>query len=311
MHTLIVAAVMTALLWAVGPDLATAQYGVFSKEDMLKYTALYKGERFPDGRPKVPDSVLRQLRGAVLEDIWGPLKKHGKATVDNPGRWKHEYDFQMAMGFKVMHPHRPLVGRAVTAMFMPARGDINDVIERDGKADGRKGPQNTWAIDQLVEGDVLVVDLFGKINKGTMVGDGLATTIASKVGPDGGLVIDGAVRDADGIFEIPDYNTYARDYHYSALGDVMLMGYNTPVRIGEAVCMPGDVVVGTMEGVVFIPAHIAAKVAADVEIGTLRVIWMKQRIKEGKYTYTESHTKKGPIQEDFEQWLKEYKAKQN
>lgn len=286
-----------------------AQYGVFDKEDLLKYTSLYKGERFENGRPKVPDSALRKLRGATLEDIMGPLKRIGRKTVDSPGNWKHGYDFQMEVGWEVMHPHRPLIGRAVTALFMPARGDINDIIERDGKADGRRGSQNSWPIDILVKGDVLVVDMFGKVAYGTMVGDGLSTTIARNVGKDGGFIIDGGVRDADGIFEIPDYNTYSRGYHYSAIADVMLMGVNCPVRIGEAVCMPGDVVVGTMEGVVFIPAHIAEEVADVVEVQTLRTIWMKQRIMEGKYTYGESHTHTGPIQEDFEQWLKEYREK--
>jgi regulator of RNase E activity RraA len=164
-------------------------------------------------------------------------------------------------------------------------------------------------VNALVEGDVLVVDLFGKIAGGTMVGDGLSTAIASHVGRGGGLVIDGAVRDAGGIFEVPGYNTYCRGYHYSSLSEVMLMGLNVPVRIGQAVCMPGDVVVGSMEGVVFIPAHIAAQVADAVEMTELRVIWMKQRIAEGRYTYPETHTKTGPIQEDFEQWLKEYQAK--
>jgi regulator of RNase E activity RraA len=162
----------------------------------------------------------------------------------------------------------------------------------------------------LVEGDVLVVDLFGKIEFGTMVGDGLATTIAMHTGPGGGLVVDGAVRDADGIFEIPDFNTYVRGYHYSALSDAMLTGMNCPVRIGRAVCLPGDVVVGTREGVVFIPAHIAEEVAGEVELRLLRVVWMKQRIKEGKYRYSETHTNTGPIQEDFEQWLKKYREQQ-
>ncbi len=147
-----------------------AQYGVFCKEDLIKYTRLWEGERFPDGRPKVPDEIIDKLQSVVLEDLMGPLYKAG---------YRNQIDTE---GWLVMHPRRPVIGRAVTASFMPYRPDINEIINEDGRADGMERAQNSWPIDRLVEGDVIVVNLFGKIDGGTYAGDNLATTIASRIG---------------------------------------------------------------------------------------------------------------------------------
>jgi regulator of RNase E activity RraA len=275
-----------------------SQYGVFGKEDLVKYTRQWEGERFPDGRPKVSDEILEKLRGVVLEDLMGPLYKAG---------YKNQIDTE---GWLVMHPQRPVIGRAVTASFMPYRPDINEIINEDGLKDGMERGQNSWPIDRLVKGDVIVVDLFGKIDGGTYAGDNLATTIAKRVGPGGGMIIDGSVRDADGIYSIENFNTIVRDYHHSGISDVMLMSYNAPIRIGKITCMPGDIVVSSMEGIAVIPVHLVEEVVDRVERTQLRNTFGKLRIKEGVYTAGQVDSRwTEEMEKDYNNWLNEYREK--
>src|SRR4051794_4346328 len=208
--------------------LTTAQAQVFTlnKDDLIKYTAKNPYDRFPDGRPKVPDEILKKMQDLSIEEIWAVL----------PGRG---FPNQFEGNWKLLHPERKLIGRAVTAQFMPIRPDVNDVITADGRKNDKHGSQNQWIIDQLQNGDVVVVDLFGKVENGTFVGDNLATAIYAATGT--GLVVDGGIRDLDGIHPI-DMAAYFRGVHPSALTGVMLTGYNIPVRIGNATVMPGDIV---------------------------------------------------------------------
>jgi 4-hydroxy-4-methyl-2-oxoglutarate aldolase len=178
-------------------------------------------------------------------------------------------------------PEKKLVGRVVTAQFMPVRADLNQIIAAEGKQKGYFGGQNQWVIDKLQPGDVLVVDLFGKVEGGTFVGDNLAFYIKEKT-VTGGLIVDGSVRDLDGITEwkVPVYH---RGQHPTPIQNVMLTGYNVPIRIGNATVMPGDVVLGDREGVNFIPPELVQAVvdrAADIKIHD---DWTKMKFREGKY----------------------------
>lgn len=175
-----------------------------------------------------------------------------------------------------------MVGRVVTAVFMPQRPDVNSVIRANGKKENRIGDENSWIIDILKPGDVLVVDLFGKIRYGTIIGDNLATAIYSK--SHNGLIVDGAVRDVTGIQEIPGFQCYVRGVDPSALENVMLTGINVPIRIGEATVMPGDIAIGDPEGLTFVPPQLAEKVADDTEMDHLVDEWGHMMLREGRYT---------------------------
>ena len=48
-----------------------------SKEQMLFYTSDWKGDRFPDGRPKLPDSLLTRAVDMTIEDVWEFLRSKG------------------------------------------------------------------------------------------------------------------------------------------------------------------------------------------------------------------------------------------
>jgi len=293
------AAVFRLSAGLVAASAAFAQLGLFSREQRIEFTSEWKGERFEDGRPKVPDSVLERLREVTAEEAWSVL--HAA---------KYEHQFEGNWKQIVTVPGKRLVGRAVTAVFMPLRPDVNSVIQARGKAEGRvmAGGQNSWVIDTLKPGDVVVVDLFGKIKDGTFVGDNLATSIFAKTGT--GFVVNGAVRDLSGISQIKGLTAYVRGYDPSAIGGVMLMGINVPIRIGDATVMPGDVVLGDPEGLTFIPPHLAEQVAARAELTRMRDEWGHQMLREGKYTPGQIDSRWTPqMEEEFRRWMEAKKTK--
>jgi len=272
---------------------ALSQVGVFSKEDILEYTNEWKGERFPDERPKVPDQLLERLKNISVTHVWSILRGEG-------------YSHQFEGGFKCTHPGEALVGRAVTAVYMPRRPEIRKIMEEKGKKDGRIGDQISWPIDTLVKGDVYVADVFGLVENGPIIGDNLATSIYARSG--NGVVFDGSLRDLEGIREIKGFNAFVRDWHPSfSSPDIMLMGLNSPIRMGHATVMPGDVVLAKDEGVIFIPPHLVEKVVKTAEIVHLRDKFGHQRLAEKKYTPGQIDTKwTDEIEKDFSKWLNDH-----
>lgn len=280
----------TIILSVFIPSLVSGQVGAFSKEARIEYTKQNPFDRFPDGRPKVSDDIVQRMKDVSIEEAWGVLRGH-------------RYNFQFEGNWLNVHPERVLVGRAVTAAFMPVRPDVNDIITAKGKTEGRIGGQNSWVIDTLVEGDVIVVDLFGKIQDGTFAGDNLGNSIYARSKT--GMVIDGGIRDLDGNFEIPDFSIFVRGVDPTAIADVMLMGINIPVRIGRVTVMPGDVVLGRREGIIFIPPQFAGEVVKESEKIRLRDEFGHLRLREKKYTPGQIDSKWTPeIEKDFGEWLK-------
>jgi 4-hydroxy-4-methyl-2-oxoglutarate aldolase len=283
-------AAAAAVLLAAG---AFAQLGMFTNEQRIDITREWKGERFPDGRPKVPDEVLDRLKLTTAEEAWGTLRRLG-------------YHNQFEGNWKTVNVNDPtgnrLVGRAVTAVFMPRRPDMDAVINDHAKKEKRVGRgQNSWVIDTLVKRDVMVADLFGKIKDGTIIGDNLGTSIWTKTGT--GLVVDGAVRDVSGLMEIKGFQIFCRGFDPTAIAEVTLMGINVPIRIGQATVLPGDVVLSDPEGVVFIPAHLAAVVADESELTRLRDEWGHQMLREQKYTPGQIDTQWTPqMVDEFNKW---------
>jgi regulator of RNase E activity RraA len=286
------------LLLIAAASAAFAQPGVFDREQLIKYTPEWKGERFADGRPKAPDSILKRMRSVTLEEAWAVLRNAG---------FTHQYED----GWYLIHPGKVLVGRALTAQWLPGRPDIHKVIEAQGKKDGRIGGQNAWPVDMLQQGDVYVCDHFGLKENGPSIGDNVGNAIYAKSG--NGIVYEGAVRDIDGLKELENFVSFVRSYdpshHYSSLGanlNSTMIGINIPIRIGKATAMPGDVVLGRDGGVVFIPPQLAERVVKTSEVVRLRDMFGHQRLKEGKYTAGQIDTRwTDAIEKDFSQWLKD------
>ena len=217
----------------------------------------------------MPDDILERMEKVTTEEAWGVLAGQG-------------YHFQFEGEWVNLHPDRPVVGRAVTCRYVPHRPDLNDVVQAEGEAKSRIGGQNSWVIDTLVQGDVLVVELFGKIVKGTFIGDNLGTAIMTNTGGTG-LVVDGSIRDTQRVRQL-DMNVFCKGLHPTAIGEVTMCQMNGPVRIGQASCMPGDVVLGNSSGVIFIPPHLAEQVVEQSESIRLRDYWGKKSIRDGQYT---------------------------
>ncbi|XEC96537.1 RraA family protein [Paenibacillus tarimensis] len=260
-------------------------------EDMIQLTPQWKGERFPNGRPKVSSDILRRMRNITLEEAWGPL-------------WNRGYQYQFEGDFKIIHPNQVMVGRAVTAVMVPKRPDLHDTLLNYGhKLENRHGFFNQWVIDSLEEDDVVVVDMFDKIFKGTYVGGNLSTAISTRT-KRGGAVIWGGIRDNQQVAEIGNINVYYRGSDPTAIEDVTMVGMNTPTRIGRAVCMPGDVVLGTPAGVIFIPPHLAELVVTQAEKSQVRDIFGFVRLREGTYTTAQiDSTWPLSLWEDFIRWF--------
>jgi 4-hydroxy-4-methyl-2-oxoglutarate aldolase len=274
---------------------AHAQLDLFSRDQRIEFTPEWRGDRFPDGRPNVPDSVLTRLKGVTADEAWDVLQDAG-------------YRNQFEGGWKVINPGERLVGRVVTAVFMPRRPDVDSVIHKNGGKENRIGDENSWIIDILKPGDVLVVDLFGKIRYGTIVGDNLSTAIYAK--SHNGLIVNGAVRDVTGIQEIPGFQVYTRGVDPSALENVMLTGINVPIRIGDVTVMPGDVAIGDPEGITFVPPQLAEKVADDTEMDHLVDDWGHMMLREGRYTPGQIDAKwTKEMIEQFNAWLEKKGSK--
>jgi regulator of RNase E activity RraA len=272
-------------------DVVPAQ--TISREQLVFLTAEWKGERFSDGRPKVADAVLARMRKVSIEEAWGFLRSHG-------------YQSQFEGDWKTIHEDVPVVGRALTAQYMPARAELAKRMLDRGQKEGRVGAMNSWPIDALQPGDVYVADGFGKIHEGTLIGDNLGNSIFAKSG--NGVVFDGSVRDLAGLSEINGFNAFVRGWDPTAIRDMMLMGLNTPVRIGHVTVLPGDIVLAKREGVIFIPAHLAEAVVDSAERIMLRDRFGHQRLREGAYTPGQIDTRwTKQIEEDFAKWLRENK----
>ncbi len=261
-----------------------------AKEELIEYTREWTGERFPDGRPRVPDDVLERMKDVTITQAWGVLRGVG-------------YEWQYEGNWTCTHPGQTLVGRALTAAYMPRRPAIRKLMEEKGARCGCIGDQISWPIDMLVPGDVYVADVYGKIEEGPIIGDNLSTAIFANSG--NGVVHDAAVRDIEGIKAMPGFTSFVRGWHPTyASPTIMLMGVNTPVRIGGVTVMPGDVVLGKNEGVIFIPPHLAEKVVKTSELIGLRDVFGKTRLTEGKYTPGQIDTRwTDEIEADFSRWL--------
>src|SRR5690349_17616594 len=197
-----------------------------------------------------------------------------------------------------------MVGRAFTLQFMPLRPDVEEIAKNKAKDHGVPRLMNQTAIDMLQPGDVLVVDLFGKKVNGTIVGDNLFYYVY-KATHAGGLVVDGSIRDLNGISEI-DMPGYFRAVDPTPIGNVMLTGINVPVRIGGVTVMPGDLVVGDREGVYFIPPQFVKDVLDRADEIRIHDEWTKKKFDEGKYKSTEiySSPKDPNLQKEYAAYLK-------
>lgn len=280
-----------------GGFFAHAQQIGSSPEYVKALTSNWKGERLPDGRPKVSDALLERLKNVTLEQAWGHLKRKG-------------YHNQIEGNWIIIQPDQVMTGRVVTAQFMPTRPDLDSLVRAQGKVENRsqKGGINTWPIDVLTTGDIYVADGYGKIKDGTLIGSSLGNAIYGKTGR--GVIFYGSVRDMQELTETKGFNGWIKGHHPSAIKDMTPTSINAPIRIGSVTVFPGDVALANKYGTVFIPAHLLEELVVSSEMTALRDEFERVRLQENKYLVGEIHGNwTEAIKNDFRNWINQYPRK--
>jgi 4-hydroxy-4-methyl-2-oxoglutarate aldolase len=287
-----------------------AQPTSLTKEEMLYYTSVWKGERFPDGRPKVSDDIIQRIKYVSVTEAWqtlngmsDPVEGQGPTSFGETRR--ATYSNQYYGGFKMMREDIVISGRASTIHFLPYRPDLNGLVQQQGTKDGRGRGQYTWGIDQLQSGDCYVANVCEAELDASHVGDNLGTAIWTKSG--NGAVIKGTLRDLYGNLAVnPKFNVMVRDFRPQANSSNLVIGVNCPIQVGYVTVMPGDVVLGTREGVVFIPPQFAQRVVETSEKTRMQDYWAHEGVVAGKFTAQQADGGYTPeMNKEFTQWLKD------
>lgn len=285
------------LLILLNAVFASAQRIGSSPEYVKEMTALWKGERSADGRPMVSDIVLERLQYNTLEQIWGYLLSRG-------------YRNQVEKNWTILKTGQTMVGRVVTAQFMPSRPDLDTLVKVQGRREGRsqRGGNNIWPIDILTKGDVYVADGFAKVKDGTLIGSSLGNSIYAKTGK--GVVFNGSIRDMQELRDTEGFNAWVKGHDPSFIRDMTPTSINAPIRIGEVTVLPGDIVFANDYGVVFIPAHLVEDLVKANELTGLRDEFERLLLKQGKYLSGEIHGDwTETIKNEFRAWLAKYPKK--
>ena len=250
-------------------------------EDVIALTSQWKGERFPDGRPKVPDFYLDEIRKMTLEELWKPIFVQG-------------YENQF-LAMPSLHPefkedgslNCKMIGRAVTAAYAPTRPDLAAYTRSLADGKGMSGTPNQWVIDSLGDRDVAVIDMYDKIYKGTFLGGNLTTAVKTRTHT-GGAVIWGGIRDIEQMKKVDGINVYYRGVDPTPIRDFSLLSFNGPVRLGQgehaAVCLPGDIVYGCSGGVLFIPPQLVVEVVENGVKTQVKDIFGFEMIAQNRFT---------------------------
>lgn len=286
-----------AVVMVLGWFISYGQRVGASPEYIMAMTSEWKGERSADGRPKVSDAILERLKNISIEEAWGVLRNKG-------------YNNQYEGNWEIIWPDSAMTGRVVTAQYMPLRPDLQNQVKEQGKIENRaqKGGTNSWPIDILTSGDVYVADGYGKIADGTLIGDNLGNSIYAK--SQRGVIFYGSVRDVEGLAEIKGFNAWIKGQDPSFIFQMMLTSINTPIRVGRATVLPGDVVLAKKYGVIFIPAHLVENLVITAEVTGLRDQFGHQRLREKKYLAGEIDSEwSEAIKKDFLSWLNNYPGK--
>ncbi|GAA4453406.1 hypothetical protein GCM10023189_18360 [Nibrella saemangeumensis] len=276
---------------------ASAQRVGSSPEHIQALTSKWQGERFPDGRPKVPDIVVERLKNCTLEQVWGYMERKG-------------YRNQVERDWIILKPGETMTGRVVTAQFMPTRPDLDSLVRAQGKAEGRsqKGGINIWPIDILTKGDVYVADGYGKIKDGTLIGSSLGNAIYGKTG--NGVIFYGSIRDMQELRDTKGFNAWVKGHHPSYIKDMTPTAINAPIRIGEVTVLPGDIVFANEYGVAFVPAHLVEGLVSASEMTALRDEFERYLLQQSKYPSGEIHGDwSDKIKNEFRTWVGKYPKK--
>ena len=243
-------------------------------------------------RPAVSDSLLEKLKGVHIENAWSVLMSHG-------------YKHQFVGGFVVSQPDVTLVGRAVTLRYLPVRPDLEKALRSIAQKTDHSPVFNVRAAEETKPGEVIVVEEGGMVKDATFMGDVTATGIRARGAT--GVIIDGGVRDYDVIRKWTDLPIYVRGVDATAQAAQIGVDWNVPIRLGDVTVLPGDVILGTAEGVVIIPPQLVEEVIKQNETTETREDFERLQMKQGKYRARDVYPMNQELEKLFEEWLKQRK----
>lgn len=168
---------------------------------------------------------------------------------------------------------RNMVGPAFTLRYMPAREDLNQLVEfRNPDHPQRK------AVEICPPGAILVMDS-RKDPRAASAGDILVTRLQMR--GVAGVVTDGGFRDAMRVAEldIPAYHN--RPSSPTNLTHHQAIDLNVPIGCGDAPVFPGDILVGDDDSVIVVPAHLADEIAEEASEMTAYETFVIEQVKQG------------------------------
>lgn len=174
--------------------------------------------------------VRERLGTAVLGDVLDALGRH------------HQF---LPQPIQPVREHLRLAGRAMPVL-------LRDVYGRQPAPFGRL----TEALDQLLPGDVYLAGA----TRARCAAWGELLTAAAKARGAAGAVLDGFHRDSVRVHE-QDWPVFSRGrYAQDAGARTMVVDFRVPIEIGGVMVLPGDLVVGDLDGVVVVPAAVEDEV---------------------------------------------------
>lgn len=237
---------------------------------------------------EVSAEILAKLRTVNTDALWSTLRDLG-------------YPHQFMAGLRVVRPELKMAGRALTLRYLPYRPDLGD-----GLVENRGAILSKRAVEEASPGDILVVDMGGDTST-TFIGDVITTAFLARGGA--GIVCDGAVRDL-AVLRTLDLPLYIKGAHAGALGAIMGVELNIPIRCAGVTVLPGDILLGDAQGVVAIPAKLAEKAAEDAAAQEEKEAFLRKVLMERKATIMEAYPPDERVQRMYEEYKKAHSAKE-
>ncbi|MBS1786806.1 MAG: hypothetical protein JST85_03750 [Acidobacteria bacterium] len=248
-----------------------------------------------DKRPHVTDDQLERLKNVSIENVWGGIQGKG-------------YRACFVTHLKQTQPGVKMVGRALTMRYLPQRPDLDEGVRQLAREGNWDPSFNVRAGEDANAGDVVVVELGGMIDRATFMGT--MTGLGMKVKGVKGVVVDGGIRDLNEFLGWKDFPVYYAGGHASAMADQIGVEWNIPIRIGQVTVMPGDVVIGDEEGLLFFPPQLADEAIKAAENQTYNEQFKEEMLKSRKYRTRDIYPRLSPeLEKVFEEWKKTHPRK--
>jgi regulator of RNase E activity RraA len=232
---------------------------------------------------------LAKLRELPLEAIWGAVRAQGHLNC-------------CITGLATTRPGERLVGRARTIRCLPDRPDLRKASQELNKAGNWPNASNVRAAEDSEPGDVLVVDLGGRVAEGIFWGD--ISALGAQINGAAGAVLWGGTRDKEELEAMKGFPVLAVGFD-PGVNTSIGTDWNVPVRVGNATVLPGDIVVADSEAVIFFPAALADAVIRRATAVKEQEDYERQLVREKKYKFRDVYPLSPQLREQYEKSRKQ------